>query len=308
LLPPGYGESLHKWGRIFYHNYWGVAGLDMAASLFRAAGAQEDADYFGAQAQEFREAVRAAVRASFIQSGVTGGYIPAAPGAQGSRIWGNIAAIYPCGVLDPLSPEISSTFERMWENREWDLYRFIDNTNKVWTYITADWAIALLQRGEWQRANTLLAGFRAVASPVYGWWEEHFIDSGRGTGDAPHAWAAANYVLWLRHIFVSERGEHELELLSGVPPEWRIPGSPLRAENLPTELGLLQWLEVRTEDNGVVVVDARIAPHEPTPVSFRVKLRGLSILRAECDAPSTMSGDSLLVDGPAFRCRVTPAP
>ena len=305
LLPEGYGEALLKWGYVLYHDYWGVLGMREAARAAAAAGEDEDAGSFSGEADAFRDDVRAAAAAAYVEQ-EGGGVIPAAHGAPDSRIWGSLAAVWPCGVLEPDNQMITDTFEQMWGNREWDLYRFSDTPDKVWTYVTADWAQALLVRGEWQRATDLLEGYRAVASPVFGWWEEIFISSGKGTGDNPHGWAAANLILWVRALLVAEVDDHTLALLRGAPPELFVEGAPIRLERLPTELGLLRSLVVATSP-GAMVVDVELVPRggEPTLVLYR---RGSVITKASCDVAATVDGDHMELTGSRAHCELTIAP
>ena len=232
--------------------------------------------------------------------------MPAAVGAPNSRLWGTIAAAYPCGTLDVADPKLTATFETMWTNRIWDLYRFEDQPDKIWTYITADWAIALLRRGEWQRATTLFAGYRKIASAVFGWWEEYFTPTGIGTGDDPHGWAAANYVLWLRTLVVDEMANGDLALLGGVPPDWYVVGKPIDIRDLPTERGLLRHLRVVTDSTGARAIDIEFVPHAGLTPKLHLYARGFATVAAQCSEVPSVLGDRTTVSALAVKCTLSP--
>ena len=299
LLPAGYGEALLSWGRVLYHDYWGVLGLREAARAAATLGEGLDAGVWRAAADSLRGDVATAAGAAFVEQ-PGGGVLPAAVGEPASRLWGTIAAVWPCDALDAHAPTIEATFQRMWKDRVWDLYRFTDKPDKVWTYITADWAQALLVRGEWERATTLLEGYRAVASPVHGWWEELYVSSGQGTGDHPHGWAAANLILWVRALLVAEAGDGELALLRGAPPAFFVDGSPIRMADLPTERGLLRSLVAESDgDTLTVTVDLDARAPGTHLLLYR---RGATFIDASCDVTVDLQGDHALLWGPRARC------
>src|ERR1035437_1927922 len=68
-------------------------------------------------------------------------YIPATPFHSVSQydIWGSIAALYPTHFLEPNDPMISRTLDLMLQNCQEDEYTYFFR-QKLWTYITADWA------------------------------------------------------------------------------------------------------------------------------------------------------------------------
>lgn len=299
LLPIGYGETLIDWDYVLNHNFWGVLGLRMAEAAAGALGEAEDVRIF----REGREALATSIEKG-VQAAFLDGYIQAAPGVTKSRDHGSIATLYPCEVLETDDPRVDATFEYMWSSRKLDLYKFPD-MNKVWTYITADWAQALLLRGEWERAYTLFEGFRRQASPILGWWEEIHLDSDVGTGDDPHAWAAANFVLWLRSMLMWETGGGEIELLRGVPPSWLAVGTPIRAAGFPLRKGLLRSLVAGLDDAGRVRVewDIEVAEGgEPTVVLFA---RGRTIRSADCDTTAAVEGDHVRLAAARGACTLT---
>jgi hypothetical protein len=64
--------------------------------------------------------------------------------------------------------------------------------------------------------------------------------SRRGTGDMPHGWAAADYVILHRNSLVYENDD-TLELCWGVQPSWLANGAAISAVNAPTKFGKLTF-------------------------------------------------------------------
>jgi hypothetical protein len=67
-----------------------------------------------------------------------------------------------------------------------------------------------------------------LASPTGQWPEAiHPFTGGGCMGDGQHGWAAAEWVLMIRNLFVREEGDR-LIFGSGVFPEWFETGDPIR--------------------------------------------------------------------------------
>lgn len=298
LLPIGLGETLIGGVHVLYHNYWAVLGLRMAQKAAEVLGKTEDLARYKLAEQQLMVSVERGVQAAFAQ-----GYIQAAPDTKDTLDWGSIAALFPCEALPAQDPRLTATFENMWNNRALDQYRY-PNQAKIWTYITADWAQGLLLRGEWQRAYQLYQGYRGQSSPVLGWWEEVFLASGAGTGDDPHGWAAAQYVLWLRSMLVHQTTDGTLELLRGVPPAWLSPERPLRAENFVLETGKLDFVEATMLPDKKLRIQWHFTPFAEAPSGVRVFVRGRVLASATCATPATVDGDHFTLGGEAGDCVV----
>lgn len=296
LLPIGLGETLISGVHVLYHDYWAVLGLHGAAAAAAALGEVADGALFAKTELELRASVERAVQSAFVD-----GYIQAAPETRGTLDWGSIAALYPCEVLPPADPRVTATLEQMWQNRIWDQYAY-PNRTKIWTYITADWAGALLLRDEWQRAATLFAGYRQQASAVLGWWEEVFVDSLVGTGDDPHGWAAAQYVLWLQAMLARADDGGHLFLLGGVPPEWWQEAAPLHAAGWVLPAGRLEHLDARLTGPNRATVEWAFAPRTAGVPEVTLYLRGREVLAAACGTPAVIDGDAVTLQAAAGTC------
>ena len=86
----------------------------------------------------------------------------------------------------------------------------------------------------------------ACASPTGQWPEAvHPFTRGGCMGDGQHGWAAAEWVMIMRNLFVREEGE-DLILGSGLFPEWLESGDRLFFGPTPTPHGPVS-LEIRQE-------------------------------------------------------------
>lgn len=296
LFPRGEGEAIVSNQYCLYHDFWGVLGIRKAAEAAEALGEASDAAWMRREERDFAACVTAAARESACVDPEGRAYIPAAAGVPGGRIWGDIAAVFPCAVMKPDDPLIGSSFERMWDRRLQDEYQFVDG-RKIWNYITADWIQALWLQGHRDRALTLFWGYLNHAYTTKAWIEEMFPDSRVGTGDQPHGWAAANFVLLLRNMLVREQGG-TLQLLYGVPGEWLAGGEPIEVRGAPTALGGPVSFQVRgATQGGLVTVQITQVPSRAS--ALRVNLPGTRVLQFEGPAAKRLSAKGASV-GPDY--------
>ncbi len=249
LFPAGLGEAIGE-GYIYYHNFWGVFGMKEMVEAARVLDKKDDVEWMEEVYKEFRGDMLRSVKTAFETTG-KGEYIPGDPFSSRLRIWGSLAVLYPCGILGPRDPMMTGTLKTMWQRMEEaspgeDEYIFMTNP-KLWTYITTDWAQCYLLRGELDKFCRLFNGYVRHASPTNAWIEEIFLDSRIGTGDMPHGWAAADYILLLRDSIVSER-DGGLHIAGGIQADWLMKG-PVEVRDLPTEFGKVN-LTMRRQDQG----------------------------------------------------------
>jgi hypothetical protein len=97
-------------------------------------------------------------------------------------------------------------------------------------------AQALLRAGD-MRCLQLIRDTAALASPTGQWPEAiHPHTLGGCMGDGQHVWAAAEWVILMRNLFVREEGR-SLILASGIFPEWLQSGQELVFGPGPTRFG-----------------------------------------------------------------------
>jgi hypothetical protein len=232
LLPIGEGEAIGR-GYNYYHDYWAFLGLQMAFEAAQVLNEEDDLKWIRETRDAFSADLLSSVRQSFERIG-EGKYIPATPFESKSQcdIWGSLAALYPTRFLDPQDPMMTRTLDLIQEHSTEGEYKFFTK-NKIWTYITADWAMCYLLRDELPMFHALYDGYVAHASPTNAWIEEIYLDTRIGTG-----WAAGQYVHLHRNALVFE-DEDVLHLCWGAKELWFANGiTVLRA---PTKFGIIDF-------------------------------------------------------------------
>jgi hypothetical protein len=256
LLPAAEGEAIAH-GYIYYHDFWAVLGLRMAVEAAKALHEEQDVQWMTQAYDTFCANLSTSVKLAYERIGLNK-YIPATPFNPVSQIdiWGSIAALYPTRFLEPNDPMISQTLDLMLAHVLEDEYTF-SNTRKlpkVQLYLTADWAMCYLLRGDLPTFYRLFDGYVAHASPTNAWIEEMFVDSRLGTGDMPHGWAAAQYVHLHRNSLVFE-DQDVLHVCWGTRESWLNKG--VIVKRAPTRFGTIDFECRRT--GGTMTLDYEFA-------------------------------------------------
>jgi hypothetical protein len=217
LLPAGFSAE-HLGPNDFYYwdDFWGVAGLRAAAHLLRG---ETGADRFERGADEFLKAVLGYVERDL---GRTNGAIPAAPERRmDSGAVGSLVADFPLQLLPPGDARIVRCAEWLLSN-SFVKGGFFQNMihSGVNAYLTLHVAQVLLRAAD-RRVHDLIESVAALASPTGQWPEAiHPRTLGGCMGDGQHVWAAAEWVLMMRNLFVREEGEDTLVIGAGVKRAW----------------------------------------------------------------------------------------
>jgi hypothetical protein len=236
LLPPGFSaEHLGPNDYYFWDDFWGIGGLRAAAQLCADSDPGLSLE-FGQAADAFSAAVdrSLAACAERLQR-------PAMPASPYRRLdagaIGSLALGYPLQLG-------AARDERLLDSVEFLLQRcFVKGAfyqdmihSGLNAYLTLHVAQVLLRAGD-PRYLALMDTVAAIASPTGQWPEAiHPATGGGCMGDGHHVWAAAEWVLMLRHCFVREEGDG-LVLGSGIPERWLILGQPIRFGPAPTSFG-----------------------------------------------------------------------
>src|SRR5206468_11068170 len=94
-------------------------------------------------------------------------------------------------------------------------------------YLTLHLAQVRLRAGDAVGAWALMDAVVALASPTGQWPEAiHPLTTGGCMGDGQHIWAAAEWVMMIRNMFVREEADR-LVIGSGLLPQWLEVGSAL---------------------------------------------------------------------------------
>jgi hypothetical protein len=220
LLPPGFSaEHLGPNDYYYWDDFWGIAGLKAMAAMYERRGDVVGAARCTNEATAFWFDVRNSLAA--LPKSVAGGGMPASPYRRmDAGAIGSLVADYPLH-LDEAGPlTFLKTAGWLWENCRHDGGFFQDIIHSgVNAYLTLAMAQTFLRHGD-PRYLGLIESVAKHASPTGHWPEAIHPRTGGGCmGDGQHAWAASEWILMMRALFVREESEH-LVVGAGVPKEW----------------------------------------------------------------------------------------
>jgi hypothetical protein len=253
LLPAGFSAE-HLGPNDFYYwdDFWGVAGLRAAAELLNASNPAA-AGEFRSAADDFMGTILRSVDRALPR---TGGAIPAAPDRRmDSGAVGSLVADFPLHLLPVGDPRALKCVEWLLAN-SFVRGGFFQNMihSGINAYLTLHVAQVLLRAGD-QRAHQLIDAVAALASPTGQWPEAiHPRTLGGCMGDGQHVWAAAEWILMMRNLFVREESG-TLVIGSGIRPEWLEGRKPVSIENTLTPYGNVS---IRLEPDASGAVRLRI--------------------------------------------------
>ncbi|MFP4084831.1 MAG: hypothetical protein ACOCPS_06600 [Desulfonatronovibrio sp.] len=220
LLPAGFSaEHLGPNDYYYWDDFWGLAGLRSAARLAGLFGSSEEQVEYDSQAHDFEQSIYKSI--GTIPEHRSKGGIPASPyrrmdaGAIGSMV-----ADYPLQLTSPHDRQIMKTTEYLLNNCFHKGAFFQDMIHSgLNAYLTLDIAQTLLRAGD-SRYKNLIRSVADMASPTGQWPEAvHPLTGGGCMGDGQHGWAAAEWAMMIRNLFIREEG-NTLILGSGLLPEW----------------------------------------------------------------------------------------
>ena len=220
LLPAGFSaEHLGPNDYYYWDDFWAVAGLRSAAVLLRPSH-EKLATACAREAEEFL----ATIQRSF-PSGPHRRYpgaIPASPHRRmDSGAVGSLVADYPLQLFAPGDSWITKTADYLCATHL-QSGGFFQNMihSGINAYLTLHLAQVRLRAGDATAAWALMDAVIALASPTGQWPEAiHPLTAGGCMGDGQHIWAAAEWLIFVRNLFVREETD-TLVLGAGVRPEW----------------------------------------------------------------------------------------
>lgn len=219
LLPAGFSaEHLGPNDYYYWDDFWGVAGLRCAARMLESSS-PEVARAFAAEADEFMGSIVRSFR--HIPTRRNKGAISASPHRRmDAGAIGSLVADYPLQLLSPGDERLMKTV-RFLQNHCWVGGGFFQDMihSGINAYLTLHVAQVLLRAGDLE-ALTLVDAVARMASPTGQWPEAIHPRTGGGCmGDGQHIWAAAEWALMIRNLFVREEGDG-LVLGAGIFPRW----------------------------------------------------------------------------------------
>ncbi|HYO25414.1 MAG TPA: hypothetical protein VEQ85_10760, partial [Lacipirellulaceae bacterium] len=222
LLPPGFSaEHLGPNDYYYWDDYWSQGGLQAAERLFQRAGRQAAAARAAAEAERLSRDIERSI-ASIPRRRSLGG-IPASPYRRlDSGAVGSLVADYPLQLCEPGEARIMATVEGLL-GMSFHHNAFFQEIihSGINAYLTLDIAQTLLRAGD-PRYRELVDAVADASSPTGQWPEAiHPLSGGGCMGDGQHGWAAAEWVMMIRHLFVREEADR-LIVGSGLYKEWLV--------------------------------------------------------------------------------------
>lgn len=242
LLPAGFSAE-HLGPNDFYYwdDFLGLAGLQAAAALAREWSDEAASRDLFEQAEAFAAAIDKSLEKTSATLGLRA--IAASPyrrldaGAIGSLVAG-----YPLQLYPPDDPRLLGTVAFLLEHCMVKGGFFQDMIHSgINPYLTLHMAEVLLRNDD-PRYLDLMDAVAVAASPTGQWPEAIHPHTGGGCmGDGQHVWAAAEWVMMIRHCFIREEGDR-LILCQGIAARWLEAGSPIEFGPAPTAFGALSMV------------------------------------------------------------------
>lgn len=280
LLPAGFSaEHLGPNDHYYWDDFWSEAGLRAASRLYQRLGRIGDAAAARAKANDLRLAIDRSIQR--IPAWRALGGIPASPHRRiDAGAVGSLVADYPLQLYPPAAPRIMATVEALLRRCFLHGGFFQDMIHSgINAYLTLDIAQTLLRAGD-ARCQNLVESVARFASPTGQWPEAIHPHSGGGCmGDGQHGWAAAEWVMMIRNLFIREEGDG-LIVGSGLFDQWLQPGEELGFGPTPTPWGAAT-IAIRTSAT-TAEVTIKLRPTGTTsqapPPAVRVALPGFRVV------------------------------
>jgi hypothetical protein len=263
LLPAGFSaEHLGPNDYYYWDDFWGIAGLQSAARLATMGGDPASAQRWRLEAERFMASVERSLEVTASLRNHPG--IPAAPTRRmDAGAIGSIVAGYPLQLWPSDDSRLTATTDFLAEESFYAGGFFQDMIHSgINAYLTLHVAQVDLRAGNPRYFDHLQAVAR-LASPTGQWPEAiHPRTLGGCMGDGQHVWAAAEWLLMMRSLFVREENDR-LILGSGIPQHWLASSRSLRFGPTPTSFGPITVVVTTGKDE--VTVDWHGRWHAAAP-------------------------------------------
>ncbi len=268
LLPAGF--SAEHFGNIdhyYWDDFWAVAGLRAAADLAVGWGDDKRAKHYRQESSDLLHAIGRSIHEATRKMAIQA--IPASPYRRlDSGAVGALVAGHPLHLLPANDARLLATARFLHEKCLVHGALFHDNVHSgINAYLTLHLAQVLLHAGKPEFLDLIRAVSR-LATPTGQWPEAIHPRTGGGCmGDGQHGWAAAEWILMMRSLFLREEDNIRLRLGGGIVPELLQSARPLVFGPTLTRFGRIT-VHVRKVDTDVVDVrwDAHWHQHQHPPV------------------------------------------
>jgi len=251
LLPPSWSaEDTGPMDHHYWDDMWAIAGLRELGKVLREIG-HEDSQWVERLRDEYVDALINSINVVRSRLGID--YIvPAPERVADSAMTRVIAVAWPTMALPLDNPLVRRTLEVTEQ-----LYGFGDGVVNVhqWgtygSYLTMNLAHSWALLGDRSRVGKYINWAISHVTPTYGWAEGlSIITGGGGQGDAPHGWAAAEFVMLIRNLVVNDFLNTPM-LLRGLPTD--LLRRSVMARNIPTMYGFVKEVNSVIKDNELII-------------------------------------------------------
>ena len=221
LMPAGFSaEHLGPNDYYYWDDFWSAAGLRSAGLLLKGQDpvlAQE----FKMESMSLLKCIDESLKLTQLRLYTLA--VPASPYRRmdGGAI-GSLMASYPLQLWDPKDPRMKATTDFILNKCFLDgaFYHEISHSG-INVYLSLHTAQVLLRAGD-PRFLDIVKTVADLATPTGQWPEAiHPQTKGGCMGDGQHVWAAAEWVLMMRNMFIlEEENTNTIILCAGIPDEW----------------------------------------------------------------------------------------
>jgi hypothetical protein len=257
LLPPGFSaEHLGPNDYYYWDDFWGVAGLKAISAMYLRRGDTAAAALHTAEAEAFLADIQRSLAA--LPPGVMEAGLPASPYRRmDAGAIGSLVADYPLQLDEVGRRQFWRTADWLWHNcrHEGGFFQDIIHSG-LNAYLTLALAQTFLRHGD-DRFQGLIESVAQHASPTGHWPEAIHPRTGGGCmGDGQHAWAAAEWVLMMRALFLREENDH-LVVGAGVNRAWFEASETFSYGPTSTRWGPVKVIFARRDGRWAVKIDAQ---------------------------------------------------
>jgi len=244
LLPAGFSAE-HLGPNDFYYwdDFWSIAGLHAAAKFAGIFNQADDQKMFHKEALLLTDAVHNSLNK--VADRIGNNAMPASPYRRlDAGAIGSIAAGYPLQIYSMDDQRLLNTVNFLLDKCFVAGGFFQDMIHSgINPYLTLHVAQVLLRAND-KHCIDLLYKVAELASPTGQWPEAvHPRTLGGCMGDGQHAWAAAEWIIMLRNIFVREEND-VLILCAGIPSKWLKENTDLYFGPAYTSFGIIKiWIK-----------------------------------------------------------------
>ena len=281
LFPPGFSaEHLGPNDYYYWDNFWGLAGLRAAVRMAERLNFKQESQEIKGWADDFENRIFSSIAAIPVK--MKNKAVPASPYRRmDAGAVGSLVADYPLQITEPGDDRIMGTIDYLMEHCFHSGAFFQDMIHSgINIYLTLAIAQTFLRCGD-SRYRPLIDKTAELASPTGQWPEAvHPITGGGCMGDGQHGWAAAEWIMMIRNLFVREEGDR-IMIGSGVFPRWLAAGKPLFFGPTLAKGGKITVRLVKPGGEGPVYVDIETSGVKPD-TEYRIKVPGY--------VPETLTG------------------